>query len=113
MQPFTDLKLNENIIRGKLASNHNRNGNSYLKNMNSGHQLMMEAASAAASSDQQVMINVTRGSNLQLIPLTEVLSPKNLQSPQNVINYSSMMIEHQNSIVNHLPREGVFSPPES
>jgi hypothetical protein len=69
---------------------------------------MMEAS----SSDQQVMINVTRGSNLQLIPLTEVLSPKNLQSPQN-INYSSMMIEHQNSIVNHLPRDGIFSPPDS
>jgi len=29
------------------------------------------------------MINVTRGSNLQLIPLTEISSPNNLGSPVN------------------------------
>jgi|LauGreDrversion4_2_1035121.scaffolds.fasta_scaffold27532_1 hypothetical protein len=27
------------------------------------------------------MINVTRGSNMQLIPVSEILSPKNLGSP--------------------------------
>lgn len=57
--------------------------------------------SSNQSTDQQVMINVTRGSNLQLIPLTEaVTSPKGshiLGSPIN--NLSSMlMLEHQNSL---------------
>jgi hypothetical protein len=33
--------------------------------------------------NQKFMINVTRGSNLQLIPLTEINSPSNLGSPTN------------------------------
>lgn len=83
------------MIRGKLANN-NRNTNSYIKNMNSGAMLdSMHSQSKqynTAASDQQVMINVTRGSNLQLIPLTEVSSPTNCSSPLN--NFSSMMLEH-------------------
>lgn len=43
--------------------------------------------------DQKLMINVTRGSNLQLIPLTEVNSPNNLGSPNN--NGSMIQMMHQ------------------
>lgn len=43
--------------------------------------------------DQKLMINVTRGSNLQLIPLTEVNSPNNLGSPVN--NGSAIQMMHQ------------------
>ena len=87
MQPFNDFKLNEQTIRGKLGNNRN-NSNAYMKNMNSGAMLdSMQKSDYLAPPDQQVMINVTRGSNLQLIPLTEVLSPKNMANPLN--NYSA------------------------
>ena len=86
IQPFNDFKLNEQTIRGKLGNN--RNSNAYMKNMNSGAKLdsihnQIKSGDYHGSQDQQVMINVTRGSNLQLIPLTDVLSPKNVANPLN------------------------------
>ena len=39
MQPFNDVKLNEQVIRGKLSNNNNRNTNAYMKNMSSGGML--------------------------------------------------------------------------
>jgi hypothetical protein len=40
IQPFADMKLNENMIRGKLLNGGNRNNmNSNIKNMNSGTML--------------------------------------------------------------------------
>lgn len=62
-----------------------------MKNLNLNSGAMLDSMQKGdylgpASVDQQVMINVTRGSNLQLIPLTEVLSPKNMANPLN--NYS-------------------------
>lgn len=61
VQPMNDIKLNESIIRSKL----NRGSDRFIN---------MNKLESPLKYDQ-VMINITRGSNLKLIPLSEAVSP--------------------------------------
>jgi hypothetical protein len=65
-QPLSEIKsLNENVIRGKMYKE------KYSKQ-------------ESPTKFDQVMINITRGSNLQIIPVSEAVSPQHLiDSPLN------------------------------